>query len=243
MTDPAAERRALWGAGISVVSSAAAGASLVAVRVAVAEVPPLTLTLMRIAIALALIAPLALATGGRWPRGRDLVAVMALGILLFALGQWLVSLSLAFTTAARGAIIFSTVPVMTLVAAAALGIERLTPAKGAGVLLATAGVLLAMGGSAGGLPGVWRGDLIMLAAAAAIAAYNIGARATSRRYRPLVFISANMAPAVLCWRWRRRRAACRCWRSTCRGRCGWPWPSSAWSAAPSPTGCSCWPSA
>ena len=192
-----ADRRELWGSLISIVSSAAAGASLVAVRFAVAEMPPLTLTLMRIAIALALIAPLALALGGRWPRGRELVQIMALGILVFALAQWLVSLSLVFTTVARGAIIFSTVPVMTLVAAAALGVERLTLAKGAGVLLATAGVVLAMGGGASGEPNAWRGDLIMLAAAVAIAAYNIGARGPSRRYAPLVFITANMAPAVL----------------------------------------------
>ncbi|MGE0254689.1 MAG: DMT family transporter [Alphaproteobacteria bacterium] len=193
----AADRRALWGAVVAVASTATAGAAMVAVRFAVAEVPPLALTLMRMATTLAVIAPLALLLGGKWPRGRDLAFVVTLGIVLFAFGQWLVSVSLSFTTAARGAIIFSTMPVMTLVAAAALGIERLTAAKAGGVVLAMAGIALAMGGGAAGVPGGWRGDAIMVVSTVIIAGYNIVARDAARRYPPFVFITANMAPAVV----------------------------------------------
>lgn len=192
-----ADRRALWGAVAAVGSTSTAGAALVFARFAVAEVEPLTLTLLRMAIALAVIAPLALVTRSIWPRGRDLVLVAALGIALFAFGQWLILVALTMTTAAHSAIIFSTMPVMALLASAALGIERLTLPRSGGVALATAGVVVAMGGSAASLPGSWRGDLIMLGTTVLYVAYNFAARGVSRRCTPLAFITASMAPAVL----------------------------------------------
>src|SRR5262249_24343296 len=49
-------------------------------------------------------------------------------------------LSIAYTTAARASLALSTLPLLTMVTAAALGIEKLTWRKSAGVAIAVAGV-------------------------------------------------------------------------------------------------------
>lgn len=57
----------------------------------------------------------------------------------------------------------SVLPLLTMVVAAALGIETLsTTRKAVGVLVAMAGVTVALGPGLGGAPaGAWRGDLVM----------------------------------------------------------------------------------
>ena len=84
-------------------------------------------------------------------------------------------------------------PLLTLLLAAILRAEALTGRKLAGVLLAFAGVALALGGSgATAPPGAWRGDLVMLAAAMCGAVYNVAVRPLLRRHPPLAFITQAM---------------------------------------------------
>ena len=56
----------------------------------------------------------------------------------------LFNVSLTYTTAARGALALSTLPLLTMVVAAALGVERLTARKTVGVLIAMGGVAVAL---------------------------------------------------------------------------------------------------
>ena len=84
------------------------------------------------------------------PRGRDWIGVALLGVGFFAVFFVLYNVALAYTTAARGALALSTLPLWTMVVAALAGAEPLTRRKTLGVLTAVGGVAIALvGGSCG----------------------------------------------------------------------------------------------
>src|SRR5207249_9657443 len=135
---------------------------------------PWTLAALRFGTGCLLLLPFALGQWDRWPQRRDLSGVTALGLSYFGLYPVLFNASLAFTTAVRGALALSTTPILTMLAAAALGIESLTARKTFGVLIATLGVAVAlMTGFATAPVDAWRGDLLMIVAALWPALYSI----------------------------------------------------------------------
>ncbi len=169
------------------------GAAIVASRFVVAEVPPLTLAMLRYAIGFLCLLPFALhALGGlrvAVPR-RDLAAMAALGIGQFGILIALLNWGLQTVAAAPAAMIFSLFPLLTLLLAAALGREHVTPRLLAGVLVSIAGVALAL------LPKVqaghgtgWSGELAVLASAAVGALCSVLYRPYLQRY-PTVPVSA-----------------------------------------------------
>jgi drug/metabolite transporter (DMT)-like permease len=90
---------------------------------------------------------------------------------------------LAFIPAARGALIFATLPLLTLLFAVALGRERLTPAKTAGVLLTIGGVAAAVGEKALAFHGdTWVGELAVLGSALCGAVCSVLYRPYVRKY-------------------------------------------------------------
>jgi drug/metabolite transporter (DMT)-like permease len=182
------------GVAAALASSTLGGTSVVATRFLMGAVDPATLGVFRFGIGCALLVPVVLALRSSWPPRRDLPAVALLGLLFFAAFPFLFNASLARTTAARGALALSTQPLLTLAVGAALGVERLTPRKAAGVLLAMAGVALALGaGLADAPPGAWRGDLLMVGAAGCGALYNVWSRPFIRRSSSLSFSALGMA--------------------------------------------------
>jgi drug/metabolite transporter (DMT)-like permease len=82
---------------------------------------------------------------------------------------------------------------------AALGIERITARKTIGVLIAMAGVFLAlMLGLSAAPAGAWRGEVVMLAATLCISFYNVWSRPFIARSDPLAFLTAGMGAAAIC---------------------------------------------
>ena len=82
--------------------------------------------------------------------------------------------ALVYTTAARGSLAVSTLPVLTMIVAALMGREQLTTRKFFGVLIAMSGVALALGAGLAEAPAeAWRGDLIMTAGMLSMALYNV----------------------------------------------------------------------
>lgn len=80
-----------------------------------------------------------------------------------------------------------------MLAAAALGRERITTRKSAGVLLAMADVGAALAtGLADAPPGAWRGDLVMMGATLIMAFYSIWAAPLMARSSRLGFLAAGM---------------------------------------------------
>src|SRR5688572_4401920 len=189
----------------AVVSSALGGSAAALTRYTIGASDPVTLAAFRFGIAFLLILPLALALRSRWPQGRDWLGVAALGVMFFAVFFVIYNVSMSLTTAARGSLALSTLPLVTMLVAALLGREKLSPRKSAGVLIAMAGVAAALGtGLADAPAGAWRGDLIMVGGTLIMALYSIWAGPLMARSSRLGFLASGMgwgaaASTLLAW--------------------------------------------
>jgi drug/metabolite transporter (DMT)-like permease len=164
-----------------------------------ARVTPLTLGVFRFGIGCLFLLPLTLLKGGKWPARSDWAAVAGLGLLFFGLFPILFNAALLFTTAARGALALSKLPLLTMAVGAGLSVEPLTIRKSAGVLIATLGVAIALLSDLATAPvGAWRGDLLMVGAALCMALYSVWSRRFIRRPGPLPFTTMAMGIGALC---------------------------------------------
>jgi drug/metabolite transporter (DMT)-like permease len=187
------------GAAAAVLSSAIGGTAIAATRFIVSTLDPLAIGAFRFGIGLILLLPIALATRASWPVTRDWPGVFALGLLYFGLFPLLFNWSLAFTTSARAALALSTAPLLTMVIGAVLGAEVLTARKTAGVVIATAGVALALvSGLAEAPERAWKGDLLMAAAAFCMSLYNVWSSPFIRRSAPIPYATMGMAVGGIC---------------------------------------------
>lgn len=196
-----------WGVLAAVLSSAIGGASVGATRFIASAIDPLAIGSFRFGIGFALLLPIALAQGAAWPSRRDWPGVVGLGLLFFGLFPILFNASLIFTTAARGALALSTLPLLTMIVGAALGIEALTKRKTTGVVIAMLGVAMALLTGLSSAPsGAWRGDLLMVGAALCMAFYSVWSRSFIRRSGPIPFttmamgVGATVLVLVSIWR-------------------------------------------
>lgn len=175
------------------------GAAMVASRWVVHEAGPATLALVRYAVALLCVLPALLASP--WPRFSALEAagVAGLGILQFGLLIVLLNVGLAFMPAVRAAVLFNSFPLLTMVVAAALGRERLTPAKATGVALAMLGVAVTFGDAlfAAVAPREWIGAVAVLASALCGAVAAVFTRAQVARHGTLPVGALAMAATVV----------------------------------------------
>jgi drug/metabolite transporter (DMT)-like permease len=182
----AGERGALAAAALVGIQ---VGAAIVATRFVVDQLGPASIACVRYAMALLSLLPFAL-WGRSWARiaGRDLAAVMLLGVGQFGLLIALLNIGLRSVPAAPAALIFASFPLLTLLVARAFGHERLSRAKLLGVVLSLGGVAVALGrdalrgGAAGGALG---GELAVLASAFTGALCSVLYRPYLRRYPAL----------------------------------------------------------
>jgi drug/metabolite transporter (DMT)-like permease len=177
-----------------------AGASVVATRIAVAEIDPFTLAFYRYVIGTLCFAPFLPLL---WPRIRispgEWVKIALLGILFFGFFPWAFSAALQYTTAARGAIGLATIPVQTLIIAAAFGRERLSGRKFASVALAFVGIAVVFGPEAwaGNAGGYLIGDGLMLLGAFSAAVYSAFSRPVFSAYGPMFVTAIGMVFGML----------------------------------------------
>jgi len=177
----------------AVLSSALGGSAAAITRYAIGASDPVTLAAFRFGVAFLLIFPLALATRAKWPSARDWPGVAALGVLFFSVFFVIYNVALSYTTAARGSLALSTLPLTTMVVAALLGKEALTRRKTAGVLVAMLGVGAALWtGLAAAPAGAWRGDVTMAVGTLCMALYNVWSRPFMLRSSRLGFLAAGM---------------------------------------------------
>jgi drug/metabolite transporter (DMT)-like permease len=83
----------------------------------------------------------------------------------------------------------ATEPLLTLIVAALFGVEPLTSRKLGGVLVAMAGLAIALISVASAPEAAWSGDLLMVAAALCLAICNVWSKPLIRRSGPLTFIA------------------------------------------------------
>ena len=178
---------------IAIASSALGGGAAVATRFMIGGVDPLTLATVRFGGGALCLLPAALLLRPKWPARTDWPAVAGLGVLFYAVFFVFYNLALAYTTVGRGTLTLSTLPLMTMVVGAVLGLEKLSWRKTVGVLLAMGGVALALTASLGTAPaGAWRGDLIMAGATLCMALYSVYGRPFIARSSPLGYLAAGM---------------------------------------------------
>ncbi|MFL5149031.1 MAG: DMT family transporter [Microvirga sp.] len=182
-----------FGVGVAILSSSFGAGAAVATRYLIGGADPVTIAAIRFGGGALCLWPLALGLRVAWPGGRDRIAVAALGVVFFAVFFVFYNLALRYTTVARGTLALSMLPLMTMAAGAALGIEALTRRKTVGVLIAIGGVAVALASGVASAPaGAWRGDLIMAAATLCMALYSVWSRPFVMRSSALGFLTAGM---------------------------------------------------
>jgi drug/metabolite transporter (DMT)-like permease len=118
-------------------------------KVALAEVGPLTVVLARVGIAAAALIALMAITGERLPASRAAWrAFVVMGVLNTVLPQALIAWGMLHVDSGLASILNATTPLFTVLLAHAVGRERATPARVAGVMLGLVGVAVLLGPSA-----------------------------------------------------------------------------------------------
>jgi len=188
----------LLGVLAAAASSSLGGISGGATRFVIASTDPVTLGVFRYGIGFLILLVIALLLKRRWPARKDWLATASLGILFFFAFSVLFNLAYSMTTAARGALALSTMPIQTMLVASLLSVEKMTLRKSLGVLIAMSGVGLALaGGLSSAPPGAWRGEAVMLLATFCMSLFNVWSRPFIARSDPLTYITFGMGAAAL----------------------------------------------
>jgi drug/metabolite transporter (DMT)-like permease len=168
------------------------GAAMVATRFVIDQSAPASLAFLRYLIGCCFLLPaVLLAPRVRFDR-RDLLPIGLLGIAQFGILIALLNYALQFVPSGRAALVFATLPLLTMLLATALGQERLTAVKALGVLATIGGVGVALGEQAmqrGGAAQAWVGELAVLASALIGAVCTVLYRPYLRKY-PILPVSA-----------------------------------------------------
>lgn len=181
------------GVAMAVVSSSLGGSAAAVTRYLAAGADPIALAIVRFGLGFLIVLPVAAAARIRWPRRRDWLGVGSLGVMFFAIAIVLYNVALSYTTAARATLALSTLPFLTMLVGAAIGVEPLSRRKTLGVLVAMLGVAVALAADVRGAPaGAWRGELIMLGTSLCMAFYNVWSRPFIDRSSSLGFLTVGM---------------------------------------------------
>ncbi|NTV57707.1 MAG: DMT family transporter [Deltaproteobacteria bacterium] len=181
---------------LAVVAAAATGvqvgSAIVATRFVIDQTDPVTLGFLRYLIGFCLLLIPAWRASREWFSRRDMLPIAALGITQFGILIVLMNYGLQFIPSARAALIFATVPLLTMTLGALIGYERMTVLKTVGVLLTIVGVGFALGEKVllPGATGVgWIGELAVLASALCAAVCSVLYRPYLIKY-PTLQVSA-----------------------------------------------------
>jgi len=119
------------------------GSTWIVIKVGYGGLGPFNVAGLRFVVAGALMAVVALATGARWPRGRpEWTAVMVVGLLMFAGDYGLIYWAEQYIASGLTAVLFATLPLMTLfVARAYIPGQRVTTGKLGSSVLALVGTV------------------------------------------------------------------------------------------------------
>ena len=118
------------------------GFNFVAVRYSNRELPPLFGAGARFAIAAVLLIAFVVLRRVALPRGRVLLVTVVYGVLTFTVGYAFAYWALQSLSAGIGAVVFGATPLLTVLFAAAHGLERLSMRGVGGALLAVVGILI-----------------------------------------------------------------------------------------------------
>jgi drug/metabolite transporter (DMT)-like permease len=152
---------------------------------ALREFPPLLLGGLRCTIAGAIMLPVYLISARRshrprsW-RWREVPMLLGLGVLGVAMNQVFFVMGLSRTSVAHASILVGAGPIMVLLAASAIGMERITAGKTLGMLIAVAGVGVLEWSPEGRGSASLLGNAFVLLSSAAFAVFTVAGKRISR---------------------------------------------------------------
>ncbi len=158
----------------------------IAGKIALESMPPVLLYGLRISMAGVLMMPVYLwqrrTSPPTWTR-RDLPLMVTVGIFGVSLNQFLFVVGLSRTSVAHAAIFANMSPFLVLILASAIGLEKLTARKLAGVVVSLAGVILlrVVDARPHGESTFW-GDLLTFLGALAFAIFTVVGKPSARKY-------------------------------------------------------------
>ena len=174
----------VWGLNFSII------------KFAIADFHPLGFTVIRFALAALFLIVVMLVNNEPFAiERRDSFAIIGLGFLGITLYNILFMYGLKLTTAANSALLISLSPLFGALISAASGKERLTVRIGAGLTLATAGVVLIIRnhGELSFSSSEVTGDLLTLGATLTWALYTIAAKPLLEKYSAVKVTAYNLA--------------------------------------------------
>jgi drug/metabolite transporter (DMT)-like permease len=187
-------------AGAAAVTGILVGATIVATRFVLGQTEPASLALLRYVVGFFCLLPAVLMSARVRFARRDVLPIALLGITQFGILIALLNVGLQYVSSALGALIFATLPLLTLVFAAALRQEALTVHKTAGVILTIIGVGFALGERLNlpdTAPSAWLGELAVFGAALSGALCSVLYRPYLQRYPVLQVGAFAMFASVL----------------------------------------------
>ncbi len=161
------------------------GAAMVATRFVIHQTAPASLALLRYTVGFCCLLPPALLSTRVRIELRDLLPIALLGIVQFGILIALLNYALQFIPSARAALIFATMPLLTMMLGVFSGREQFTLPKAAGVVLTILGVGFVLGERAVERTGAldeWMGDLSVFASALSGAVCSVLYRPYLRKY-------------------------------------------------------------
>lgn len=160
---------------------------------------PASLAFLRYFIGFCCLLPPTLLTPRTRVRRADLVPIALLGIGQFGILVVLLNYALQSIPSARAALIFATMPLLTMLLGAARGSEPVTVEKTVGVLLTILGVRFALGDKAlqpSSAVGAWAGELAAFASALCGAVCSVLYGPYVRKYPTLLVSAVAMLASV-----------------------------------------------
>ncbi len=184
----------LAGVLLASTSTMLGGVTVVLTRLVIFQSDPLTFATVRYGLAALFLLGVLLITT-RIPRisGRDFLWLAIFGVIMFSGFPFFMTRALEDTTAARGALMFATLPLVTILMGTLFRVERLTARKIAGIVIAIAGSTYVLGQDAGlSAPNALRGDAFMFLAILCAAAFNVFSPRYLARYGNLPVMVLTM---------------------------------------------------
>lgn len=132
----------------SIFTGLQVGATLVASEAVVAEVGAGRLGFLRYAIALLILVPVALLSSGTPVSRRDMLPVALIGIGQFGVLVALLNVAVLHTGSPRVALVFATLPIVTLALGLRFASGRVSPLELASIVLSVIGVVFLLAGEA-----------------------------------------------------------------------------------------------
>jgi drug/metabolite transporter (DMT)-like permease len=176
------------------------GTNFVVVKSALADFHPLAFNGLRFSVAAAILLWLQWRFEGLDVLRPLLPRILMIGLIGNVCYQMLFIYGLAGTQASQAGLFASTTPLWVLLLARVTGHDPLGGRAVAGLLTASAGVVLLLWESvygAGGEQGYWIGNLMLLGASASWAVYTVYSQPLLRQLRPLALTSAAMTAGAV----------------------------------------------